>query len=64
MVQIRAIMETNFFGTLNTVYAVLPHLLAQRAGSIVITSSMDGKKGVPPDAAYSQAGRIRRRLRM
>lgn len=53
MAQIRAIMETNFFGTLNTVYAVLPHMLAQRAGSIVITSSMDGKKGVPPDAAYA-----------
>ena len=32
---------------------VLPHMLAQRAGSIVITSSMDGKKGVPPDAAYA-----------
>ena len=52
MAQIRAIMETNFFGTLNTVYAVLPHMLARHAGSIVVTSSMDGKKGVPPDAAY------------
>lgn len=53
MAQIRAIMETNFFGTLNTAYAVLPHMLAQGAGSIVATCSMDGKKGVPPDAAYA-----------
>lgn len=52
MAQIRTVMETNFFGTLNTIYAVLPGMRARRAGSIVVTCSMDGKKGVPPDAAY------------
>ena len=50
--QLETIMRTNFYGTLNTVYAVLPHFLAKKRGSIVTTVSMDGKKGVPPDAAY------------
>ncbi|MEA4912269.1 MAG: SDR family NAD(P)-dependent oxidoreductase [Oscillospiraceae bacterium] len=50
--QLRRIMETNYFGTLNTVYAALPYFLERCGGSIVTTISMDGKKGVPPDAAY------------
>lgn len=52
MEQIRAIMENNFYGTLNTLYPVLRHMQSQGGGSIVATISMDGKKGVPPDAAY------------
>ena len=50
--QIRDIMETNFYGNLNTAYAVLPHMMKQHSGSIIVTVSMDGKKGCPPDAAY------------
>ena len=50
--QIRKVMEVNYFGTLNCVYAVLPYFLRQKSGSIITTCSMDGKKGVPPDAAY------------
>lgn len=50
--QIQRIMEVNFFGTLHTVYAVLPHMTQRKSGSIITTCSMDGKKGVPPDAAY------------
>lgn len=50
--QIERIMNTNFYGTLNTIYAALPHFLEKGSGSIVTTVSMDGKKGVPPDAAY------------
>ena len=46
------VLDTNFYGTLNTIYAVLPYMLRRGAGSIVTTVSMDGKKGVPPDAAY------------
>ena len=53
MEQIRKIMEVNFYGYLNCVYAILPHFLAKREGCIVATLSMDGKKGVPPDAAYA-----------
>lgn len=50
--QIERIMATNYYGTLNTIYAALPFFLEKRGGSIVTTVSMDGKKGVPPDAAY------------
>lgn len=50
--QIRNVMEVNYFGTLNCVYAVLPYFTEKKSGSIVATCSMDGKKGVPPDAAY------------
>ena len=50
--QIREVMETNFYGNLNTAYAVLPHMRQRKSGSIILTVSMDGKKGVPPDAAY------------
>ncbi|MBO7397809.1 MAG: SDR family oxidoreductase [Clostridia bacterium] len=52
MDQIRKIMEVDYFGCLNCVYAVLPYFLEKKSGSIVTTCSMDGKKGVPPDAAY------------
>ena len=55
MDQIRKLMEVDFFGCLHCVYAALPHFLAQGSGSIVTTCSMDGKKGVPPDAAYVAA---------
>jgi NADP-dependent 3-hydroxy acid dehydrogenase YdfG len=37
--QIRRCMETNFFGTLNVIRAVLPRLRAQRAGHIVNLSA-------------------------
>ena len=50
--QIRKVTEVNYFGTLNSVYAVLPYFLEKKSGSIDATCSMDGKKGVPPDAAY------------
>ena len=49
----RNVMETNFFGTLNCIYEVLPLLLASNTGNIVVTSSLDGKKGLPFDSAYS-----------
>lgn len=52
MDQIRKLMEVNYFGCLNCVYAVLPYFLQKKSGSIITTCSMDGKKGVPPDAAY------------
>ena len=52
MGQIKDVMETNFYGTLNTAYAVLPYMMKRHKGSIIITDSMDGKKGVPPDGAY------------
>lgn len=55
MDQIRKLMEVDFYGCLNCVYAVLPYFLEKGSGHIVTTCSMDGKKGVPPDAAYVSA---------
>jgi short-subunit dehydrogenase len=51
--EVRGVMETNFFGTLNCIYEVLPLFLAEKKGHIVVTSSLDGKKGLPIDSAYS-----------
>jgi len=45
-------MATNFYGHVYFVSAVLPEMVSRRAGHIVMVSSMDGKKGIPPDAAY------------
>ncbi len=48
-------LAVNFYGAFYLVLAALPHLLAQRSGHIVLVSSMDAKKGVPPEAAYVTA---------
>jgi dehydrogenase/reductase SDR family member 7B len=52
---IRKIMEINYFGSLNCIYEILPHFLKKKAGHIVIVSSVDGKKGLPLDSAYSSS---------
>jgi len=46
-------MAVNFYGSLYAVLAVLPHMLAQRRGHIVLVSSAEAKKGLPPDAPYA-----------
>src|SRR5215217_7943011 len=43
----RRVLETNFFGTLNLIKAVLPHFRERRAGHIVNLSSMAGILGIP-----------------
>lgn len=53
--QVRASLEVNFFGTLNLIFAVLPGMLARGRGHIVAVTSVDGKKGLPLDAAYCAA---------
>jgi NAD(P)-dependent dehydrogenase (short-subunit alcohol dehydrogenase family) len=45
-------MQVNFYGTLHLVRAVLPLMLAQGSGHVVAVTSVDGRKGLPPDAAY------------
>jgi len=50
---IRRCMDVNYYGTVHLIRAVLPVMLAQRSGHIVTISSVDGKKGLPPDAAYA-----------
>lgn len=48
-------MAVNFYGTVYAVMAVLPHMLEQKSGHIVLVTSMDAKKGIPPDAPYVAA---------
>jgi len=43
--------DTNFFGLLDTVYAVLPYLV-ERRGQLGLVSSVSGRAGTPGTSAY------------
>jgi short-subunit dehydrogenase len=45
-------IRVNFYGSLYLILGVLPSMLSQRSGHIVVVSSVDGKKGLPLDAPY------------
>jgi NAD(P)-dependent dehydrogenase (short-subunit alcohol dehydrogenase family) len=49
----KAQFETNFWGCVRAVRAVLPHMRAQRGGRIVLISSIGGVIGIPFQAYYS-----------
>ena len=49
---VERVMAVNFYGFLHGVQEVLPHMLGRGTGHIVLVSSVDGKKGLPPDGAY------------
>jgi NAD(P)-dependent dehydrogenase (short-subunit alcohol dehydrogenase family) len=49
----KAQFETNFWGCVRVVQAVLPHMRAQGAGRIVLISSIGGVIGIPFQAYYS-----------
>ena len=51
--EVREQFETNFFGTLHTLRAVLPHLREARAGRIVVVGSLAGRAPIPFQAHYS-----------
>jgi NAD(P)-dependent dehydrogenase (short-subunit alcohol dehydrogenase family) len=51
--ELRAIMETNFFGAMAVMKAVLPVLRAQRGGAIVNISSLGGQLSFAGFSAYS-----------
>lgn len=51
--ELRAVMETNFFGAMAVTRAALPILRAQRAGAIVNISSMGGQMSAAGFGAYS-----------
>jgi NAD(P)-dependent dehydrogenase (short-subunit alcohol dehydrogenase family) len=49
----KELFETNFFGTLRVLRAVLPHLREARRGRIVIVGSLAGRAPIPFQAHYS-----------
>ncbi|XP_041472701.1 retinol dehydrogenase 8-like [Lytechinus variegatus] len=50
---IRDVVETNFFGPIRVIQAVLPHMKDQRSGHIVNVSSITGLLGLPFYETYS-----------
>lgn len=49
----RRIMETNFFGAITLTKEVIPSMIHNKAGHIVVISSVVGKFGFPLRSAYS-----------
>ena len=45
--------QVSFLHVLRFTRAALPHMIAQRSGSIVHVSSVEGMRGIPGDAVYS-----------
>ncbi|HZD58629.1 MAG TPA: SDR family NAD(P)-dependent oxidoreductase, partial [Anaerolineales bacterium] len=48
-------MQVNFLSHVYAVLAVLPHMLEQGSGHIVLVSSMAAKRGAPTDVPYAPA---------
>lgn len=53
MAVIRQVMEINFFGTVTLTKAVLPSMIEQKSGHIVVTSSVMGKFGTRLRSSYA-----------
>ncbi|CAB4688983.1 MAG: SDR family NAD(P)-dependent oxidoreductase [Actinobacteria bacterium] len=51
--QVRRLFDTNYFGVVDTLKAVLPGMRAQGSGHVVNISSMTGLVANPPNAYYS-----------
>jgi NAD(P)-dependent dehydrogenase (short-subunit alcohol dehydrogenase family) len=50
--EVRGIMETNYFGALRCIQAVIPEMRKQRSGCIINVSSVGGRISSPPLTAY------------
>lgn len=49
----RRLMEVNYFGNVSLTKAVLPYMIEQKSGHVVVISSIVGKFGFPLRSAYS-----------
>ncbi|XP_003387672.1 PREDICTED: dehydrogenase/reductase SDR family member 7B-like [Amphimedon queenslandica] len=49
----RTIMETNYFGSIQLTKMLLPYMLEEGGGHIVVISSLQGKLGLPYRSSYS-----------
>lgn len=52
---VAAVVDLNLIGVANCVEAVLPGMVARRAGHLVAVSSLAASRGLPGSAAYSAA---------
>lgn len=50
---VRKIMEVNYFGSVGLTGEVIPHMIKQKSGHIVVTSSIAGKIGTKYRTAYA-----------
>lgn len=50
---LRQVFDVNFFGVVSSVQAVLPGMLKRRSGSIVLVSSVAGKRAFPQAGGYA-----------
>jgi ribitol 2-dehydrogenase len=46
-------IDTNLIGVLRCIKAVLPHMIAQHSGDILVTSSISGHREIDNEAVYS-----------
>ena len=51
--EVETVMRVNFFAPMHLTLALLPRMLARRAGTIVNVSSVGGRLGIIHEAAYS-----------
>lgn len=52
LAELDQVMAVNFYGAVALPLAALPAMLERKSGHLVFVSSLDGKKGIPPDGAY------------
>ena len=51
--RVDSIVTTNILGVMHSVHAVLPQLIAQGSGDIIVTSSVSGHQVIPWEPIYS-----------